>query len=110
MQLGRDRSGERLGGGSACGAELRGEAVDLALRGRERLGRRGGRINAAGERVELGLGLGGPGEQLGVVGAAEAALRLGDPVEFRLDLLEPAGLGLEARQERTQLARGLAEP
>ena len=43
-------------------------------------------------------------------GAPEAPPRVGDPVELGLDLLEPARVGLERRQERTQRARRLAQP
>src|SRR5581483_9664215 len=54
--------------------------------------------------------LGGPGEQLLVGRAPEAALRFCDAVELALDVLEPVRLGLERREEGAQLRRGLAKP
>ena len=66
-------------------------------------------VDAVGERVELGARLGRTREQLLERRAAEAALGVGDPLELGLDLLEPAGLGLERRQERAQLERRLAQ-
>ena len=50
------------------------------------------------------------GEQLFVRLGPEASLRVGDAVELLLDLLEPARLRLERRQEAAELARGLAKP
>ena len=71
-----------------------------------RASRRGGeRVDAVVERLELGARLGRAREQLLERRAAEAPLRLGDPVELRLDLLEPVRLGLERGEERAQLRR-----
>src|SRR5262249_18446104 len=66
-------------------------------------------IDAGIERGELRSRLLGPREELVVALAAEPPLGIGDPLELRLDLLEPAGLGAKRRQERPQLRRGLAQ-
>ena len=42
--------------------------------------------------------------------APEAAPCVREPVELRFDLLEPAGVGLQHREERPQRARRLAQP
>ena len=106
----RDLLCETRCGFDARRALLRGQAPHVFVRCGE-CGRRGGdRIEAVFDRVQLRLRLDGACKELVVRVDMETPPRLGDPVELRLDLLEPARLGLEARQERTQLARGLAEP
>ena len=73
---------------------------------------RGGldRVDAVGERLELGACLGRAREQLLERRAAEPALRLGDPVEVGLDLLDAVGLRFERGQKRPELARCFAQP
>ena len=66
-------------------------------------------IDAVLERGELGARLGRAREELLVRLAAEAALRLGDPVELGLELLEPARLGLEGGEEAAEVGRRLAQ-
>ena len=61
------------------------------------------------ERLELAAGLPRALEQLDVRLGAVAALRIRDPVELRLDLLEPPRLGLERGEEGGEVARRLAE-
>src|SRR5439155_11001297 len=48
--------------------------------------------------------------QLLVIATGKAALRVRDPFELRLDLLEPRRIGLERGEEGPQRARRLAEP
>ena len=67
------------------------------------------RVEALVERLQLRPRLRRAGEQLLGRLAAEAPPRVGDPVELALDLLEPARVGLEHRQERAQGARRLAQ-
>ena len=75
-------------------------STGLRLRGGELLGGGAGRVVACLDRLQLAPGLGGAREQLLVARAVEAALRVGDPVEARLDLLEPARARPRARRGR----------
>src|ERR687888_85682 len=43
-------------------------------------------------------------------GSARVVKLRDEPLELGLDLLEPAGVGLERREERAQLGRRLAQP
>ena len=83
--------------------------MNALLRGGELAPRGLGRVDAVLERGELCPRLGGAREQLLVRLAAEAALRLGDPVELGLELLEAARLGFEGRKERAKVGRRLAQ-
>src|SRR5947207_469464 len=85
----------------ARSAQLRGEAPHLLLRRAERCRGGGDRVEAVVDRAQLRLRLDRKCEELLVRAGTEAPFRVRDPVELRLDLLEPAGLGLEARQEPT---------
>jgi hypothetical protein len=69
------------------------------LSGRQGFGGRRYGIEAVFERRELRSRFGSTCEQLFVGLSAEAAFRLGDPLELVLDLLQPAGLRLERREE-----------
>ena len=109
-QLGGDGVGERRRCGVPLGPQLEGERVDTFLGGGELARRDLGGIGAVLERRELRLRLLAPREQLVVRRAAEAALRLGDPVEPGLELLEPARLRFERGQEGVEIGRGLAQP
>jgi hypothetical protein len=82
----------------------------LGLGAGERGGRGRGRVVAGLDPRQLAAGLVRPGEQLVVAPTAEAALRVGDPLELGLDLLETAGLGLERGQERAQVEGRLPQP
>jgi len=64
---------------------------------------------SAADRPDLRAGLACAGEQLLVGRAAEAPFHVGDAVEVGLDPLEAVGLGLQRREERAQLAGGLAK-
>ena len=86
-----------------------GQLLHARLRLGERLRRHFGWVGAGVERGELRLRVRRAREQLLVVGAAEATLRVGDAFELGLDLLETPGLGAERVQERAQLGRGLAQ-
>ena len=111
VQLGRDGVRERGRGRARARRAARRKRVDMrasaaasASRGRLRPGRhrrRAPRARAAPRPARV--------EQLLVGLAAEAPLRLCDAVERRLELLEASRLGLERREERVQLRRGLAE-
>jgi hypothetical protein len=59
---------------------------------------------------ELGLGGGGAGEQLLRAGSPKAAPHLGNPLQLRLDRVEPARLGLERGEERVERGDALARP
>ena len=91
------------------GVQLCGETTHVLFGGSERLRRRRDGIDALVDRVQLSLRLQRPREQLLVRLGPEAPPCLGDAIELGLDLLEPAGLRLEARQEAAQLARRLAQ-
>ncbi len=80
---------------SARAATRPSASLERGTRGRDR-------IEALLERRQLRLRLDGPGEQLLVRLAAKAPPGGGDPVEIRLHLLEPAGVGFEQGQERPQ--------
>ena len=80
------------------------------LRLGERLRGRRRRVGASLERVELGAGVGGAGEQLVVRRAVEPPLRVRDPVEPGLELLEPSRLRLERGEKRVQVGGRLAQP
>ncbi len=108
-ELGCDGVGERGRGGVAFCAQFEDELVDALLGGGELAPRGFGRVDAVLERGELGACLGGAREQLLVRLAAEAALRLGDPVELGLELLESAGLGLEGSEESAKVRRRFAQ-
>ena len=110
FELARDRLSERLRGFAPRLRKLVGERAHLRLR--RRAGLRGGlhRVGAVGERLELGARLCRAREQLLERRAAEPALRLGDPVEVGLDLLDAVRLGLERGEKRPELARGFAQP
>src|SRR5579862_1532105 len=109
VQLGGDRLGERGGGRDALGAQPIRQLLDVRLRRLDRGGRAGDRIGAPVERGELlARGL-GAFQQLLVRRRAEPPLRLGDPIEARLELLEQAGLRFERREERVQARRRLPQ-
>ncbi len=110
VQLRRDRVGEGGSSGVPLRAKLGGERVDARLRLGERLRRRRRRVGAAVERGQLGARVGGAVEQLLVGRAAEPPLRVGDPVEPGLQLLEAARLRLERGEECVQVGRDLAQP
>ena len=61
-------------------------------------------------RIELRAGRLRAGEKLLVAGRAEAAPCVGDPFELALDLLEPAGLGLERGEEAAESRGDLLQP
>jgi hypothetical protein len=84
--------------------------VAISFGGSQRFRRRRSRVEAVVDRLQLGLRLGRAGEQFVVRLRPEAALCLGDAVETRLDLFEASRLGLECRQESTELARRLPQP
>jgi hypothetical protein len=65
------------------------------------------RIGAALAGRELVTRLGRPGQKLGIGLALEAPLRVCDPLELGLDLLEPVWLRLESVQEPPELERRL---
>src|SRR5437764_7423176 len=110
VEFARYRLGEaRRGLASSC-CQLFREAGCAPLGRGERLGRRGDGVEPAVERVELEPRLTCACEELLVRRAAEAALEVGDPVELGLDVLEAPRLGVERREERREVARGLAEP
>ena len=67
------------------------------------------RVDAGLDLGQLGLCVGGPGEQLLCRGGAEAAAGLGDALELLLDGFQPAGLGLERRQEGAEGRGPLAD-
>src|SRR5207249_10854031 len=86
---------EGLAGAPPRHAKLVRELADACLRALEGIcGRRRG-VGARVERLELRARLRCALEQLIVVATTEAALRVRDPLELRLDLLEPGRIGLE---------------
>src|SRR5579884_3077786 len=88
-------------------AQLKRERVDARLRDGDGRGGDGGGIAALPQRGELGVRLGSARQQLLVARAAEAPLRLGDPVELRLELLQASRLGLERGEEGLEVGRRL---
>ena len=67
-------------------------------------------IGAVLERGQLGSRFGRPREQLRVGLAAEPPLGVGDPLQLRLHLLQPIGLGLQRVEKPPQLERRLVQP
>ncbi len=108
-KLGRDRVGERGRRGVPLGAELECQRVHARLRLGELPRGDLGRVGTVLESRELCPRLLAPHEQLLVRLAAEAALRLRDPVELGLELFEPARFRLERRQEGVEIRGGLAQ-
>ena len=93
------RLGEGLGSLGALLAERRGEIRVAGLRCTGGcLGRRE-RVGASVECGQLVARRRGPLDQLRGRSGTEAALRVGDLSEALLDVLEPAGLGLERGEE-----------
>ena len=109
MQLGRDRVRERRCRGIALRPQLEQERMHAGLRRSNRGSGGCGRVDAPVERRELFARGRRPLEQLLVARGAEAPLRLRDPVEARLELLEPSRLGLQRREKRAEVGRGLAQ-
>src|SRR5579884_216278 len=108
-QLGGNRIRERRSRRVPLGAQLEAERPDTFF-GRRELARGDlGRIRALFERSELGQRLLAPRQQLLVRRAAEAALRLGDPVEIPLELLEAPRLGLQRGEKTVQIGCRLAQ-
>ena len=104
-----DGRGERLGGRSRRAAQCGVHAVDLGL---------GGASASAAARTGSWPSVERPSsrrasaaalEQLLVASAAPVAPPGRRSARARLDLLEPAGIGLQRGQEGPQLARGLAQ-
>src|SRR5205807_7634741 len=95
--------------GVALRAQLEQERMHAGLRRSNRGSGGGGRVDAPVERRELFARGRGPLEQLLVARGAEAPLRLRDPVEARLELLQTSRLGLERREARAEVGRGLAQ-
>jgi len=108
LELGRDGRRERLGSGLPRLPHGESQLFDPPLRDLDRLGRGRDGIGPVIQRIELGLRLGGPPKQLLVRRAAKTPLRLGNPVELGLDLLEPIRLGVERGEKAAELGRGLA--
>src|SRR5207244_10778293 len=109
LKLRCDGLGERLMSGTTRSPELVCKAVYACLGGRQRRRCRRGRVEPLLDRVQLGTRLGGPGEQLLVRLATEAAPCLGDPVELAFDELQAPRIGLERGGEAAQPARRLAQ-
>src|SRR5215207_8229 len=61
------------------------------------------------ERRQLLAGGRRTSEQLLVIGGAEAAAGVGDPLELSFDLLQPVRLGLEGRKEAAEIGADLAQ-
>ena len=80
------------------------------LRGSQGLLRRCGRVEALLERRQLLTGGVRAREQVVVVGGAEAAAGVADPLQLSLHVLDAVGLGLERGQEPTQVGAELAQP
>src|SRR5205823_14660789 len=97
------------GRGGAGGVKLLGDAASVLLRGGDGLLGRLERVDASFEGLQLRARAGGRRQELLVGAGPEAALGVGDPVELRLDLLEPPRLGLERRGEGGEVARALAQ-
>ena len=108
-ELGGDGVGEGRRGGVALGAELEDEVVDTFLGCRELARAASAGSMPSSSAASSARAVRRSGEQLLVRLAAEAALRLGDPVELGLELLEPPRLGLERREERAEVGRRLAQ-
>src|SRR5439155_13896906 len=89
--------------------QLLGEGAHAELGPGERLCRCREGIETAVEGVQLESRLAGTREKLLVGGAAKPPLQVGDVVELGLDVLEPPRLRLERREERREVARGLAQ-
>ena len=82
----------------------------FAFRALERLGGGRARVEPFAERVELAAGLGRPREQLLGRVAPEPPSQVGETAELALDVLEAAGLGVEAVEKAPQLASRLPQP
>ena len=101
---------ERLGGLLPGGAQLGGELLRPRLRGRQGLLRRRGRVETLLERRQLLAGRVRSRQQVVVVGGAEAAAGVADPLQLALDVLDAVRLGLERGQEPAQVGAELAQP
>ncbi len=101
--------GEARRGFAARRAKLCVHPIDLGLRSSHRIGCGPHGIVAVGKLGELAPGLVGTIEQLRVGLSAIAAAQVGEPVELRLDGVEPARLRLERVEERTQVGRDLTQ-
>ncbi len=108
-KLGGDRIGERRRGRVSLRAQLEGQRVDARLGLCEHARGDFSRIGSVLEGRKLGPRLLPPREQLLVRRAAETPLRLRDPVELGLELLEAARLGFERREKGVQIGGGLAQ-
>ena len=95
-ELARDRRGERPAAAlRAAAAIASATASNRACAAAESRARALQRVAAGVEPLQLGLGAAAALEQLVVGSQREAALRVGDAIEPRLHLLEPAGIGVE---------------
>ena len=114
MPTPRSSSATAAANGSAAASRVARRVA--ASRSERRLGRREGfrsgrgRVEPARERLELLAGCGRASEQVVVVGRAEPAARIGDPLELALDLLDPVRLGFERGEEPAQVGAQLPEP
>ena len=109
MELGLDCLGERPRGRAPVRRQFLRQRLHALLGLRERCRSGSERIRTVLESRQLGARVVGSGQELGVRLAPKAPLRLGDPIELGLDLLEPVGLGLERVQESPQLESRLAQ-
>ena len=114
MPTPRSSSATAAANGSAAASRVaRSSAASCSrrrLRGRECCCRRLGGVEPAREGLELLAGCGGTLEQVVVVGRAEPAAGVGDPLEIAFDLLDAIRLRLERSEEAAQVGAELAQP
>ena len=109
VQLGLDCLRERLRGRAAGLREALRQRGAAFVRFRDRGCRCGERIGPVLERGQLGSSIRRSGKQLLVGLGPEPALRVRDPLELGLDLLQPVRLRLERIEEAAKLERRLPE-